>query len=138
MIERVLEPHPALLDGLVAAHDAAWEAVDPDLLDLCRLRIAMLLGAEFELADHGLDDELVRELPSWPTSPRFSATHRACLALTEQFVIDVASITDEQTAAVAADLGAEGLANLVNALLVVEQRQRLRLAWTRLLPEMAS
>ena len=47
--------------------------------------------------------------------------------------LDVASIDDDTVAAVRDHLGDEGLANFVNALLVVEQRIRLRLVWDRLL-----
>ena len=55
-----------------------------------------------------------------------------CLAFCEQFVIDVANLDDALAAAVADELGADGLVDFTNALLVVEQRQRLRLAWERL------
>jgi alkylhydroperoxidase family enzyme len=139
VIDRVLAGHPDVAGELAAAEAAAWEANDPVLLDLCRLRIAMLLGCEAELAVRtplataaGLDEATVAELASWPTSPRFDDRSRACLAFCEQFVIDVANLDDELAFAVAGELGQEGLANLVSGILVVEQRQRLRLAWDRL------
>jgi alkylhydroperoxidase family enzyme len=131
----VLDRHPGVLASLDAAHRAAWAAVDGDLLELCRLRIAMLLGNEEERSSDRLDATLVEALPSWPTSELFTPAQRACLALTEQFVIDVAGVDDAQVAAVADELGGDGLSSFVNALLVVEQRQRLRLAWSRLFPE---
>ena len=140
VIASVLAAHPAVVVQLDAADAAAWEAVDPVLLELCRLRIAMLLDSRSELAARtpaavaaGLNEATVDELNLWPTSARFGPRERACLAFTEQFVIDVASLSDEQASAVGEQLGAQGLADFVSALLVVEQRQRLRLGWSRLL-----
>jgi AhpD family alkylhydroperoxidase len=139
VIDRVLAGHPDVAGELAAAEAAAWDANDPVLMELCRLRIAMLLGCEAELAARteaataaGLDEATVAELASWPTSPRFDGRARACLAFCEQFVIDVASLDDDLAFAVAEELGQDGLANLVSGILVVEQRQRLRLAWERL------
>lgn len=135
----VLRSEPAVAGHLAAAYSAAWRVVDPVLLELCRLRIAMLLGCDAEQAARtpaataaGLEDSTVAELARWPTSPRFGPRERACLALCEQFVMDVAAMPDELARDVADHLGAQGLADLVAALLVVEQRQRLRLAWEAL------
>jgi hypothetical protein len=113
-----LHGHPAVLDGLTAAHEAAVKAVDPDILELCRQRVAILLGNQEEAGPE----------------PQ-TAAQRACVDFAEQFVIDVASLSDAQAEAVATELGGDGLSTFVNALLVIEQRQRLRLAWSRLWPE---
>ena len=101
---------------------AAWDAVDPVLLELCRLRVAMLLGCEAELqvrtpaaAAAGLDEATIAELSRWPTSDRFGSRERACLAFCEQFVIDVATLDDALAAAVADELGADGLVDFTNA-----------------------
>ncbi len=142
----VLVDQPQIDQHLAAAHDEAWRAVDPVLLELVRLRVAMLLDNQAELRTRtvaavgaGLDEATVAELSLWPTSPRFGPTERACLDFAEQWVIDVASLSDDQAAAVSARLGDEGLAHFASALLVIEQRQRLRLAWTRLFgPQEAS
>lgn len=138
VIGGVLGGHPDVVAELEAADAAAWAAVDPVLLELCRLRVAMLLGAENEIAVRSpavggrLDESLVDDLASWPTSPGFGAAERACLAFTEQFVIDVARMDDATANAVGDVLGPDGLADFVAALLVIEQRQRLRLIWSRL------
>lgn len=136
----VLGDRPEVLDQLEAADTAAWEAVDADLLDLCRIRIAMLLGHPDEVVaqapPEGPDPQLVAELVSWPTSTRFDDTQRACLAFTEQFVIDVATMDDALAFAVVDHLGADFPA-FVNALLVIEQRQRLTLTWQRLFADAA-
>jgi alkylhydroperoxidase family enzyme len=128
-----------VLEAMRAAHDAAWSATTPKLLELCRVRIAMMLGSASEMAartpDSGVEDELLRALAAWPTDPRFDPLERACLAFTEHFVMDVASLDDDTVAAVRAHLGDDGTQTFVSALLVVEQRIRLRLAWDVLMDE---
>ena len=42
-------------------------------------------------------------------------------------------MSSEQTAAVAAHLGPDGLTDLASAVLVLEQRQRMALTWDRIL-----
>lgn len=142
VIDQVLASQPQVAAQLAAAHEQAWAAVDPALLELVRLRIAMLLGCAAELAERtpaaraaGLDEATIADLAAWPTSPRFGARERACLAYVEQWLIDVASMTDADAAAVGDVLGADGLAAFSAALLVLEQRQRLRLAWQQIFGE---
>lgn len=139
VIKAVLAEHPDLAMHLADVHEAAWRAVDPVLLELCRLRVATLLGCEAEQLTRtgaalaaGLEEATIAELAQWPTSPRFGSRERACLAFCEQFVIDVSTMPDEVALAVSAELGPVGLRNFVTALLVVEQRQRLRLVWDEL------
>jgi alkylhydroperoxidase family enzyme len=116
------------LTGLVAA---AWDETDPVLLELARLRIATLLGNDAELAprtaaarEAGLTDSKIDAIAAWPTSPLFDARERACLSLTEQFVMDANGVTDEQVAAVTEHLGAEGCYSFVQAVSVLETFQR--------------
>jgi alkylhydroperoxidase family enzyme len=116
------------LAGLVGA---AWAAGDPVLLELARLRAATLLGATAELGrrsararDAGLTEAKVGELASWPTSPLYTPAERACLALTEQFVMDANGVTDSLVSAVTGHLGAEGCYTFVQALSVLETFQR--------------
>ncbi len=136
VLDRVLADHGDVAAGLADAHRGAWAVVDPRLLELCRLRVAMLLGCQDELTVRtpgaGLGETEVAELAAWPTSPRFDDRDRAVLAFAEQYVIDVASLGDDLAAAVAGHLGPDGLVDLASGLLVIEQRQRLRLAWERL------
>lgn len=139
VMARVLADRPDVVACLEEARQAAWQAADPRLLELCRLRVAQLLGcdAESEVLTPGaeVDEATASELASWPRSDRFDATDRAVLALCEQWVVDVASLDDGTVRAVAEAIGDEPLVDLANALLVVEQRQRLRLAWDRLLED---
>jgi alkylhydroperoxidase family enzyme len=115
----------ALADVVVAA----WDETDPVLLELCRLRIATLLGFPAEQARRtararALEESKVAELAAWPTSPRFTARERACLTLAEQFVVDASGVTDEHVAGVSDHLGPEGCYAFVQALSVVETFQR--------------
>jgi alkylhydroperoxidase family enzyme len=142
VIEVTLAEHPLVAASLAAAHVAAWEVVDPVLLELCRLRLAQLFGDTAELVVRtpaavaaGLDESTILELRGWPRSPRFGPRERACLAFCEQFFIDVANVTTADTEAISAELGVQGLADFVSALLVIEQRLRLRLAWDQLFGE---
>jgi alkylhydroperoxidase family enzyme len=144
VLDAMLTRHADVRDALADAWVAAWTSVDPVLLELCRLRMAMLLDCADELAARtpaavaaGLDEAMVAALAAWPYDARFGRRERACLAFTEQFVIDVAGLDDATAFAVRDELGEDGLADFVNALLVVEQRQRLRLTWARLFPEAA-
>ncbi len=136
----VLGTTPVLRDvhrAMSEAHDAAWDAVPPRLLELARLLVALLLHCDAEMAARTvgvvLDEAVLSELPKWPTSPAFSDAERSVLAFTEQFVTDVASLSDDAAAQVREHLGDAGLNDFTKALLVVEQRIRLRLVWDQLL-----
>jgi alkylhydroperoxidase family enzyme len=136
VLDRVLADLPAVAADLDAAHRAAWDSLDPALIELTRLRTAMMLGNAAELAARTpgaqVDEQTIAELSLWPTSPRFGERERACLTYLEQHLIDVANVSAEQTEAVAAHLGHGGLASYASVVLVLEQRQRLRLAWDHL------
>lgn len=97
--------------------------VDPVLLELCRLRVAQLLGCESELAlrtrpavEAGLTDGHVAALAQWPTAEGFTESQRAVLALAEQFVIDPSGVDDEMRARVRSHLSSAELVALVEAL----------------------
>ncbi len=135
VLEHRLRDAPDALRELTAAHEAARSAVDRRLLELCRLRVAVLLGTPGEADSDVVDPHTIANLSAWPTSDLFDATDRACLAFTEQFVIDVAALSDDLADAVSAHLGPQGFVDFVHALLVIEQRQRLRLIWGRLFEE---
>jgi AhpD family alkylhydroperoxidase len=112
-----------------------WERklLDPVLLELCRLRVAQLLGCEPELAvryaparEAGLGEEKIAELERWWRSPRFDAAERACLRFAEGFVQDPHAITDEDAAAVRDAVGEPGLVALSEALAIFDGFSRFR------------
>src|SRR4051794_19809939 len=76
----VLQLMPAGYDDLRALYDGLWERdIDAVTLELCRLRVATLIGSETDLRARdpravaaGLSEETVAALPAWPTSPAFT------------------------------------------------------------------
>ena len=102
-----------VLDGLTtgvpelaALYAELWDGgVDPVTLELCRLRMATLIGSTADMATRepraaaaGLTEEQVEDLPAWPTSNRFTDAQRAALGFAEQYVIDAHGFTDEDMA----------------------------------------
>ena len=139
VIAERLRHAPDVAAAIDAAWDAAWSSVDPCLLELCRLEIATILRNPVEFESRtpaaiaaGFDEHKISALTSWMHSPMITPAERACLAFTDAFVIDVASLPDETAASVREHLGDAGLVDFANALLVLEQRQRLALVWNAL------
>jgi alkylhydroperoxidase family enzyme len=132
----VVGRRPEYAAALRAVDDALWaqDVVDPIVLELCRLRIAQLLGASEESSRRtpaalaaGLDEQMVSELQQWPTSDRFDARLRSCLGYAEQVLVDAQGVTDEQAAAVVASVGDAGLLVLSYACGFFETNARARL-----------
>jgi len=117
---------PDVLISLAEACAAARSAVDPSLLELARLRLAMILDndAEFDARPWGSLEAAKREaLASWPTSELFDDRERAALALTEQFAIDVSGVVTGPLGPSAGVLGAD-IGPFVQALFVLDVGQR--------------
>jgi hypothetical protein len=134
IIHQVLANRHAVIQELDKVHELAWDVVEKSVLELCRLRISMLLGCPSELDSrmYDVDENKVAHLAEWPTSPLFTDCECSCLAFTEHFLIDVASLSDATALSVKDNLGEQGFINFVNALLVVEQRIRLRMIWSKM------
>lgn len=131
----VAEYAPDAAAHLTKVKALSASVIDPVVLELVRLRIATLLGNDSGLAVGtpeslvgGLVDAKIAALSQWPTSPLFSATDRACLALAEQFVIDVSGVTDQDVSAVLEALGPAGLYGFVQALYIFDMTQRLEMS----------
>jgi alkylhydroperoxidase family enzyme len=115
----VARHHPEVFAAYAAYVDEVWasETLPPGTMELCRVRIAQLLGAAREQALRlgpavdGLEDKLA-DLAGWPTDPRFTSCDRACLAFAEQFVLDTQALDDPTAAAVRAEVGDAGLVTL--------------------------
>ena len=102
-------------------------------VELSRRRIAMLLrGGQDALP--ALDDvplDHLQTLSSWPTSLHYDAVDRAALELTEQFVLDVASITEDQRRRCLGDLGDQAF-GVVQSVYVLDHGLRVRAALRQL------
>ena len=131
---------PEAFVALARLERAVWQTPRPELVELARQRVAMLLGEPAEQAHRPegtpvLDRTAVAALAAWPTAPQFTETDRAVLAFTEQFVMDVAGVTDADRAALGAQLTPEELGGFVLSLYVVDYGIRARMAMARLFPE---
>jgi alkylhydroperoxidase family enzyme len=100
-IESLMALRPELAELRTTLIDRLWNdrLVDPVALELCRLRIAMLLDDGEALAirtrhavDAGLSEHQITALTKWPTDPQFTAAQRAALTAAEQFIFDARSI----------------------------------------------
>jgi len=113
-----------------------WDpaVLDPVVTELCRLRVARLLGCRAELAvrsrpavDGGLSEDAVEQLASWPTSSLYDETTKACLAFTEQFVVDPGGIGSADRARVRDAVGFARLVGLTQAVAAFDGFDRFRL-----------
>ena len=118
ILEQHLAANPDVLEQLNLARDAAWSTVDNRILGLCEQRIREILGVAESV-----------ELANWYSDTNLSPAEKSCLAFTEEYMIDVASLSDETAAKVRELLGDQAMVDFVSALLVVEQRQRIATTW---------
>lgn len=116
--------------------DALWgqDLVSPVILELCRLRIAQILGCAAALEHRtpqavaaDFDETLVDSLTRWPTEPCFDSRARTCLGYAEQILIDAQEVDDEQARAVITEMGEGGFLVLTYACGLFETIQRAHL-----------
>jgi alkylhydroperoxidase family enzyme len=134
--DEIVTHRPRYAQALTAVETALWQqdVVSPIVLELCRLRVAQLLGCESasaqrtaEAVSAGLDEAVVAALAQWPTDPRFDDGMRACLGYAEQLLIDAQEVSDGQAAEVVAAIGEGGFLVLTYACGLFETTQRARL-----------
>jgi alkylhydroperoxidase family enzyme len=127
--ERVFSLRPNLFDAWRGFADLFWtrRLLDPVLLELCRLRVAQLLGARYpqslrtpQAREAGLGEDRIAALSAWWSAGDFDPTERACLRFAEQYVLDAKGISDADAAAVVAALGDAGTVALVEALAIFD------------------
>ncbi len=151
--DELMALHPALAADHHRILDEVWRAsaasqtLKPQILELCRLRMATILGntqawdepRSPAALQAGLDESLVAALAEWPTHPGFDVPTRACLGLAEQYVIDVHGITDAQVSELEETIGADGVITLTTALATWEITHRFDNAFlTKAVPQGAS
>jgi alkylhydroperoxidase family enzyme len=127
--ERVFALRPNLFQAWRDFAALFWtrRLVDPVVLELCRLRVAQLLGAGYpqsvrtpQAQAAGLEEGRIAALSDWWNSGQFSGAERACLRFAEQFVLDAKGISDADAAAVVSALGGPGTVALVEALAIFD------------------
>ena len=126
-ISRLRAIRPELVDAVAENYSTLARMVDPACLELCRLRIAQILGDEDQLAvvPPGIDRTQLSELAGWRSSAAFDRKERACLEFAEQFLYSADAVTDEQVDAVAEFFPPDQVWALTNAIAVVERFGRL-------------
>ncbi|MCU1476749.1 MAG: NADH-dependent oxidoreductase [Subtercola sp.] len=125
---------PLAVDEIDALLDAAWASQDPVELELCRLRIAALLGDTDGLAARtpvasaaGLTEDTIAELASWWKSDAFTDREKARIAYAEQFVVSVSSMGDDEVAALLADDDYRAVYDFTMAIYVLDMTARVSL-----------
>ncbi|MGH9271326.1 MAG: carboxymuconolactone decarboxylase family protein [Ilumatobacteraceae bacterium] len=100
-LHEAMATRPELAEPLDDYLASAFAAVDPVVLELCRLRIATLHGDANQQRLRtdaaivaGLDEDKIAALADHHRASQFTDHERACLAYAEQFVIDVHGLTD--------------------------------------------
>jgi hypothetical protein len=116
-LDKVVNQRPAYAAAMreVDAAIREQEVLDPRILELCRLRIAQLLGAS-EAAEAAVAEEAA-----------FTEAHRVCLGYAEQLLLDAQGVSDEQAAEVIDAVGEAGFLVLTYACGFFETTQRARL-----------
>lgn len=133
-LPKLPEVAPAVYERMVEADQRVGESVEPVLLELARLRTAMILDPTNEgLQTNGIiSPERLEALWSWEDSTAFSGLERACLAVVEQFVFYVADVDDALIADLREYLDAGEVYRFISSLNFVDATERLRVALDRL------
>jgi alkylhydroperoxidase family enzyme len=104
------------------------QRVDPVLVELCRLRIAQMVGSDFDQSLRyiparaaGLTEEKLRAVTLYPTSPHFSSRERMAVEFTEQWVMQSSAISDDDCDRLQQHLSVEEFISFVKALGVMDQ-----------------
>lgn len=133
----IREFNPDACAALERFETLAFSAVDRELLELVRLRVAALLGNSAELAAVAsrrmLSEEKIRSLPDWPKSSLFSDAERACLDYAEQYAIDVSGMTDEHAQALLRHFTVAQIFAFAHAVYLIDAAQRTQLVLGRVL-----
>lgn len=114
---------PQAWASLVAVADHLWQGPhDAVVMELCRLRIAGILGAtEFcrvrsaAALSAGVTEHKLRAVASYPTSVLFTTPERASLAYAEQLLLDAGTIDGTTRDRVSSLSGSVGLVRLTVA-----------------------
>lgn len=131
-LDRVVNHRPAYADAMREVEAALWsqDALELEILELCRLRIAQLLGAtgsEHRAPGIAIEQSLLANLSRWPTASAFADRHRVCLGYAEQVLMDAQGVTDEQADEVIRAVGEDAFIVLTYACGFFETTQRAQL-----------
>jgi len=130
-LDRVWNLRPQFYAVFMDDYNRSIARVEPTLIELCRLRMAILLASDLDRSLRyraavaaGLSEAKLAELGCYTSSPLFSERERICIDFAERFVIQSSTITDEDTDRVQTMLTPEEFVYFVKALSVIDQFQR--------------
>lgn len=136
-LDRVFGLLPQAYERFRVMYATLWDPAvfDPATLELCRLRVAALLGGPLESPFGGyelLHGDLMKgktdAVAGYATSPLFSDRERSCIAFAEQYVLDPHALTDEDFAALSKHCAPIEIATLTLAVATFDALTRMRLA----------
>jgi alkylhydroperoxidase family enzyme len=130
-LDRVYGIRPQYYRLFMEDYQRSIARVEPILLEICRLRMATLLGSRLDLSLRyrpalraGLTERKLQDLSHHRSSPLFTDRERRCLDFAEMFVIQSSSIGDAEVAQAREVLADEDFIYFVKALSVMDQLQR--------------
>jgi len=125
---RLRNLQPDASAALARANAVAWDATDPALLELCKcLVMTMLDSNKVQVDGPNVEPQKLAALGNWTAADVFSPLERAALGFTEQFVLSVSAVSDEQVEALREHLDDESVYAFAAALYLVEMTERLNL-----------
>ena len=130
-MDRVWRLRPKYYELFMEDYNRSIERLDPVLVEVCRLRMAMLLGSRLDQSVRyspalaaGLTEAKVAQLPNFAKSPLFSEREKVCLDFAEQFAIQSSNITDDDVTRLSTVMTWEDVIYFIKALNVLEQLSR--------------
>ncbi len=117
----VMWNHPAVFKDLMraGARTEKWDRLDADLASFAVMAAASPIGCGacldlnyFMAHNRGLAVDKAREVPRWRVSDAFTPAERRVMEYAEAVCQTPPTVTDEMSAALLADLGADGLVEL--------------------------
>ena len=117
----VMWNHPALFLDMsrLGSKTEKWDRLDRNLASFAVMAAAAEIGCQFCLDlnyfsahDKGLDVDKAREVPRWRTSQVFSPLERRVMEYAEAMCQTPLAVTDEMSATLLAEVGADGLIEL--------------------------
>lgn len=133
----VLWNHPAVFKDMMgfSRRSEKWDELDKGLGVLARMAAAAAVGCEacldlnyFMAHRRGLDEEKVREVPAWRTSPVFTPLERRVMAYADAMSQTPPAVTDEMSAQLLDELGASALVELAARVAVMNMAARMNRA----------
>lgn len=121
--------------GLFERRVAKWRKLDPGLKALAVMATSAEIECSwcldfgyFEFVSHGLDGDLLAQVPQWRTSTRFSPLQRQVMEYAEAMTATPPTVTDELARGLREALGVPAFVELTKMISVENERSRFNAA----------